>query len=74
MGAYSNPETYIDTQTAKHYQNLQDTISGAFTKVTDAYSARQKEIRAQLDENAKQLKANDMKAQEYAFSLYRVPV
>ena len=70
MGAYSNPETYIDTQTAKHYQNLQDTISGAFTKVTDAYSARQKEIRAQLDENAKQLKANDMKAQEYAFSLY----
>lgn len=70
MGAYSNPETYIDTQTAQSYQRLQDTISGTFAKVADAYSIRQKQIRSQLDENAKQIKANDMKAQEYAFSLY----
>jgi hypothetical protein len=70
MGAYSNPETYIDTQTSQHYQNLQNTISSSFAKVADAYGARQKEIKERLAENAKLIKANDMKAQEYAFSLY----
>jgi hypothetical protein len=70
MGAYSNPETYIDTQTAQSYQRLQDTISGTFAKVADTYSVRQKEIRSELEENAKQIKANEMKAQEYEFSLY----
>jgi hypothetical protein len=70
MGAYSNPETYIDTQSAQSYQRLQDTISGTFAKVADSYSAKQKAIKLQLDENAKQIKANDMKAQEFAFSLY----
>jgi hypothetical protein len=70
MGAYSNPETYIDTQSAQSYQRLQDTISGSFAKVADAYGAKQKAIKEQLEENKKVLKANDMKAQEYAFSLY----
>lgn len=70
MGAYSNPDTFIDTQTSQHFQRLQDTISGSFAKVADAYGAKQKAIREQLEENAKILKANDMKAQEYAFSLY----
>lgn len=70
MGSYSNPDTYIDTQTAQSYQRLQDTISGAFSNVVQGYVNRSKEIRSQLDENAKQIKANDMKAQEYAFSLY----
>ena len=70
MGAYSNPETYIDTQSAQSLQRMQDTISSSFAKVADAYGARQKAIREQLEENKKVLKANDMKAQEYAFSLY----
>ena len=70
MGAYSNPETFIDTQSAQAYQRLQDTISGTFSKVADSYITRQKEIRTQLEENAKQIKANEMKAQEYEFSLY----
>lgn len=70
MGAYSNPETFIDTQSAQAYQRLQDTISGTFANVAQSYAARQKEIRTQLEENAKQIKANEMKAQEYEFSLY----
>ena len=70
MGAYSNPETFIDTQSAQAYQRLQDTISGTFANVAQSYATRQKEIRAQLEENAKQIKANEMKAQEYEFSLY----
>jgi hypothetical protein len=70
MGAYSNPETYIDTQTSQHYQRLQDTISSSFAKVANAYGEKQAAIKAQLNENAKQIRANDMKAQEFAFSLY----
>jgi hypothetical protein len=70
MGAYSNPETFIDTQSAQAYQRLQDTISGTFANVAQSYATRQKEIRTQLEENAKQIKANEMKAQEYEFSLY----
>jgi len=70
MGAYSNPETYIDTQSAQAYQRLQDTISGATSGIAQSYAIRQKEIRTQLEENAKQIKANEMKAQEYEFSLY----
>jgi hypothetical protein len=70
MGAYSNPEIFIDTQSAQAYQRLQDTISGTFANVAQSYAARQKEIRAQLEENARQIKANEMKAQEYEFSLY----
>lgn len=70
MGAYSNPETYIDTQSAQSFQRLQDTISSSFAKVAEAYGSRQRAIKEQLEENKKVLKANDMKAQEYAFSLY----
>lgn len=70
MGAYSNPETFIDTQSAQSYQRLQDTISGTFANIAQSYAAKQKEIKNKLEENAKILKANDMKAQEYAFSLY----
>ena len=70
MSAYTNPEVFIDTQSAQAYQRLQDTISGSFAKVAESYAARQNEIRKQLEENAKQIKANEMKAQEYEFSLY----
>lgn len=70
MGAYSNPETYVDTQTSQAYQRLQDTISGSFAKVAESYAGRQKEIRNKLEENAKLIKANDMNPQEYSFSLY----
>lgn len=70
MSAYTNPETYIDTQSAQHLQNLQNTISGSFANVAQSYASRQKEIKDRLEENAKIIKANDMKAQEFGFSLY----
>lgn len=70
MSAYTNPETYIDTQSAQSLQNLQNTIAGSFANLAQSYATRQKEIKSKLDENAKILKANDMKAQEFGFSLY----
>jgi len=70
MSAYTNPETYIDTQSAQHLQNLQATIAGSFAKVAEAYGSRQQLLKKEKEENQKILKANDMKAQEYSFSLY----
>lgn len=70
MGAYSNPETYIDTQSAQSLQKLQDTISGSFAKVANSYAENQKEIRVKLNENVKKLKANHQKGQEISFELY----
>ncbi len=70
MGAYENPETFIDTQTPKYTQALQETIAGSFANIAQSYAARQVELRKQREETAKTLKANDMKANEYAFSMY----
>ncbi len=70
MSAYTNPETYIDTQSAQYLQNLQSTIAGSFAKVAESYASRQAQLKKEKEENQKQLKANDMKAQEYSFSLY----
>lgn len=70
MSAYTNPETYIDTQSAQHLRNLQSTIAGSFAKVAESYASRQAELKREKEENQKILKANDMKAQEYSFSLY----
>lgn len=70
MGAYENPETFIDTQTPQYLQKLQETIAGSFANVAQSYAAKQAELKKQREETAKILKANDMKANEYAFSMY----
>lgn len=70
MGAYENPETFIDTQTPKYIQGLQETIAGSFANVAQSYAAKQVELRKKREETEKILKANDMKANEYAFSMY----
>jgi len=70
MSAYTNPETYIDTQSARYLQDLQANIAGSFAKVAESYGTRQQTLKKEKEENQKILKANDMKAQEYSFSLY----
>jgi hypothetical protein len=70
MGAYENPETFIDTQTPKYYQGLQETIAGSFANVAQSYAAKQTELKKKREETEKILKANDMKANEYSFSMY----
>lgn len=39
-GAYANPKTYIDTQSAKHYQNLQNTITNSANQASQIYAQR----------------------------------
>lgn len=70
MGAYENPEAYIDTQSGQYYRKLQETITKTVADIGETYYAKQATLKKEQAENMKMLKANDMKAQEYAFSLY----
>ena len=71
MSAYTNPETYIDTQSAQHLQNLQSTIAGSFARVAESYASNQERLKKQLEANAELLKNNNLKADEYGLSLYK---
>jgi hypothetical protein len=39
-GAYENPKTYIDTQSAQHYKNLQNTITNSANQASQIYAQR----------------------------------
>lgn len=63
MGAYENPETWIDTQTAQHYQNLQNTISGVASNYATAK-------RKELDDHKKKLEENQLAVDKGNLALY----
>ena len=63
MGAYENPEIWIDTQTAQHYQNLQNTISG----VASNYATTK---RKELDDHKKKLEENQLAVDKGNLALY----
>lgn len=69
MGAYSNPEIIVDTQTGQHFRNLQESISGTIANVAQNYSIRQKEIQRKLEENQKKLEEINKETDEYSFAL-----
>ena len=56
MGAYENPQPYIDTQTGQYYQRLQETISGTVSKVAESYKTQQEELKKQAEKKAEQQK------------------
>jgi len=41
--SYRNPQQFIDTSTAKHFERLQQSIAGTFSKFSDNYKKAQKE-------------------------------
>jgi hypothetical protein len=60
--SYTNPQQIVDTQSAQHLANLQQTITGTFANVAANYAAQKKqeqaEIKKRQEENAKIIKAN----------------
>lgn len=56
MGAYENPQPYIDTQTGQYYQRLQETISGTVARVAESYKAQQEELKKQTEKKAEEQK------------------
>jgi hypothetical protein len=58
--SYRNPQQYVDTTTAKSFQNLQQTIAGSFAGVAQSYAQaaerRRKENEKKEEENKKTIK------------------
>jgi len=69
MGAYENPETYVDTSSAKHIQNLQQDVAGAFAGFAQSYKSQQDLLKKEQEENAKKLSAIQGEVENYALSL-----
>ena len=60
--SYVNPQQIVDTQSAQHLANLQQTITSTFANVAANYAAQKKqeqaEIKKRQEENAKIIKGN----------------
>ncbi len=69
MGAYSNPQIIVDTQTGQHFRNLQESIAGSFANFAQSYAIKQKEIQKKLEENQKKLEEVNKETDEYSFAL-----
>jgi hypothetical protein len=69
MGAYSNPQIIVDTQTGQHFRNLQESIAGSFANFAQSYTVKQKEIQKKLEENQKRLEEVNKETDEYSFAL-----
>jgi len=55
MGAYTNPQEVLDTQTGQYFQNLQSTISQSVAGVATAYKTESERKRKELEENKTKL-------------------
>jgi hypothetical protein len=65
MGAYSNPEIIVDTQSGQHWRNLQQTISETSEKVVNAFvqvAEKNKKIKAEVDSNVQKIRSFANKA------------
>lgn len=69
MGAYSNPQLIVDTQTGEHLRGLQSSIAGAVSNFGQSYAVKQKEIKKKLEENKMKLDEINNQVDEYAFAL-----
>jgi hypothetical protein len=70
MGAYSNPQEVVDTQTGQYFQNLQNTISQTVANVGQSYAAKQAQLKKELEANKRELLANQLNVDEANLKLY----
>ena len=70
MGAYSNPQEVLDTQTGQYFQNLQSTITQNVAGIAQSYSVRQAQLKKELEANKKELLANQLSVDEGNLKLY----
>jgi hypothetical protein len=54
MGAYSNPEILVDTQSGQHWRDLQESINATSRQMTNAFVTRAAENKKK-NENGTQL-------------------
>jgi len=70
MGAYTNPQEVLDTQTGQYFQNLQSTITQNVAGIAQSYSVRQAQLKKELEANKKELLANQLSVDEGNLKLY----
>ena len=54
--SYRNPQQYVDTTSAQHFQNLQSTIAGSFANVAKSFAEDQRRIQAENKQRDKENK------------------
>jgi hypothetical protein len=69
MGAYSNPQAIIDTQSGEYIRDLQRNIAGSFSNFAQSYVNKQEAIKKKLEENKKKLDDINRETEEYSFAL-----
>lgn len=55
--SYRNPQQFIDTSTAKHFERLQQSIAGTFSKFSDNYKKAQKEEAERIKKEQARIKS-----------------
>ena len=70
MGAYSNPQEVLDTQTGQYFQNLQSTITQTVSGIAQSYASKQAQLKKELEANKKELLANQLNVDEGNLKLY----
>ena len=61
-GAYSNPEGYVDTQTSRSFEKLQDTINSVVTNMGVTYANKREKLEKELKANNEKLEQNNLAA------------
>ena len=70
--SYTNPQQIVDTQSAQHLANLQQTITSTFAGVAASYSERKRkeqlELKERAEKNDKIIKANQDEEDNIAYN------
>ncbi len=69
MGAYSNPQAIIDTQSGEYIRNLQATTAEVFSNFAQSYANKQEVIKKKLEENKKRLDGINNEVDQSTYSL-----
>jgi hypothetical protein len=65
MGAYSNPQGFIDTQSGQHWRDLAANMANLGVKLIDAKKARDKEAADELKKNKQEFSKNQMAVDQW---------
>lgn len=64
MGAYSNPQEVLDTQTGQHFQNLQNTITQTVAGIATSYKTESERKKKEIKENADKLQVSKIEVEK----------
>jgi hypothetical protein len=66
MGAYSNPQGFIDTQSGQHWRDLAASLSNSAVNMINAKKAKDKEAAEELKKNKQEFSKNQIAVDQWA--------